>query len=135
MLEPLYPWMHLVGRTMFALIFISSGIGHFAQMNATVGYAASRGAPMPKVAVPLTGAMSLVGGLTIVLGWHRFIGAGLLFIFMLWTSYFIHHFWTETDPMARMNERIHFLKDISMGGAALFMAYYGGGEWPLSLGG
>ena len=97
--------------------------------------AASRGAPAPKVTVPLTGAMSLVGGLTIVLGWHRFIGAGLLFIFMLWTSYFIHHFWTETDPVARMNERVHFLKDLAMGGAALFMAYYAGGPWPMSLGG
>lgn len=135
MVDALYPWIHLIGRTLFALIFIASAIGHFTQYSSMVGYAASRGTPWPKVMVPLTGLMSLIGGLTLVLGWHRFIGAGLLFIFMVWTSYFIHHFWTETDPMTRMNERIHFMKDVSMGGAALLMAYYGGSYWPMSIGG
>jgi len=120
---------------LFALIFINSGVGHFTQRSAMVGYASSRGVPWAQITVPLTGAMSLAGGLSIALGWHRFIGAGLLFIFMAWTSYFVHHFWTETDPMARMNERIHFQKDIAMAGAALFMAYYAGGYWPMSLGG
>jgi len=135
MVDAIYPWMHLIGRILFATIFVMSGIGHFTQHNAMVGYAASRGAPWPKLSVPLTGAMGLVGGLTIALGWHRFIGAGLLFIFMLWASVFIHHFWTDTDPMARMNERVHFLKDLALGGVALFIAYYAGGYWPMSLGG
>ncbi|HXV85604.1 MAG TPA: DoxX family protein [Gemmatimonadales bacterium] len=135
MIDTLYAWGHLVGRVLFALIFITSGLGHFTHRAAMTGYAAARGAPWPSLTVPLTGVMSLLGGLSIALGWHRFIGAGLLFIFMLWTSYFIHHFWTETDPMTRMNERIHFLKDLALGGAALTLAYYGGGYWPLSIGG
>jgi hypothetical protein len=47
----------------------------------------------------------------------------------------MHAYWRETDPMARMNERLHFQKDLALGGAALFVAYYGGGFWPFSLGG
>lgn len=135
MLQALYPWMHLIGRIMFSLIYLEAGVKHFTQMNVMAGYAGSRGAPAPKLTVPLTGVMSLAGALSLILGWHRFIGAGLLAIFMLWTSFIMHAFWKESDPMARLNERIHFLKDIAMGGAALFMAYYAGWPWPLSLGG
>ena len=135
MIDALYSWGHLIGRILFAMIFIGSGIGPFTQRNAMVGYARSRSAPWPTFSVPFTGLMSLVGGLTIALGWHRFIGAGLLVIFMLWTSYYIHHFWTDTDPMARMNERVHFQKNLALAGGALLIAYYSGGYWPLSLGG
>jgi putative oxidoreductase len=135
MLEALYPWMHLVGRICLSLIFISSGITHLTQTNAMVGYAQAKKAPWPKVTVPLTGVMILVGGLLVILGWHRFIGAGLLFIFLILAAYFIHAYWKETDPMARAGERAHFFKDIALAGAALLLAFYARYPWPLSLGG
>ncbi len=135
MFDALYPWMHLIGRILLALVFINSGIGHLTQMKGTVGYAQSKGAPTPKILVPLTGIMIIVGALLIVLGWHRFIGAGLLVIFLLPTAFIMHAFWKETDPMARMGERVHFLKDVALLGAALFLAYYAGWSWPMSLGG
>jgi len=135
MFDALYPWMHLVGRVMFGLAFILLTIGHFTQRESMVAYATSRGVPAPKVTVLLTGLMGVVGGVTIILGQNRFIGGGLLFLFMLLTSTLVHHFWTEKDPMARLNEMIHFWKDIALGGAALLIAYYAGWSWPLSLGG
>lgn len=134
-MEQLYPWMHLVGRVLLSMIFLSSGTMHFVQMNNMVGYATSKGLPMPKVAVPLSGAMIVVGGLFIALGWHRFIGAGLVFIFTVLSAFFMHAFWKEKDPMARMSEQVHFMKDLGLGGGALFMAYYAGYPWPLSIGG
>ncbi len=131
----LYPWMHLVGRILFSIVFIMSGINHFTQMNMMVGYATAKKAPAPKVTVPLTGAVSLIGGVLVLLGWHRFIGAGLLFLFMLSTAFMIHAFWKETDPMAKAGEMAHFMKDLALGGAALLIAFYSGPEWPMSLGG
>jgi putative oxidoreductase len=133
--EALYPWMHLVGRICLSLIFINSGITHLTQMSATVGYAQSKKAPWPKATVPLTGVMILAGGILVMLGWHRFIGAGLLFIFLILAAYFIHAYWKETDPMARAGERAHFFKDIALAGAALLLAFYARYPWPLSLGG
>jgi putative oxidoreductase len=133
--EALYPWMHLIGRICLSLIFISSGISHLTQMNAMVGYAQSKKAPWPKVTVPLTGVMILAGGMLVMLGWHRFIGAGLLFIFLILAAYFVHAYWKETDPMARAGERAHFFKDIALAGAALLLAFYARYPWPLSLGG
>jgi len=135
MFDALYPWMHLVGRILFAMVFIASGIGHFTQKSGMVGYAQSKGAPAPKIVVPVTGAMLIVVGVLVALGWHRFIGAGLLFLFLVPTALVMHAFWREKDPMARMNEMIHFQKDMALAGAALLFAYYAGWSWPMSLGG
>ncbi len=131
----LYPWMHLIGRICLGLIFINSGIRHLTQMSAMVGYAQSKKAPWPKVTVPLSGIMILVGGALIILGWHRFIGAALLFIFLILAAYFAHPYWKETDPAARAGERAHFFKNLALAGAALLVAYYAGFPWPFSLAG
>ncbi|MFQ6045437.1 MAG: DoxX family protein [Gemmatimonadales bacterium] len=133
--EQLYPWMHLIGRILFSFLFIMAGINHLAKFKDMVAYAESRGAPQPKITVPLTGVMALVGGVFVVLGWHRFIGAGLIAIFLLLTAVLMHNFWRDTDPMARQNEMTHFMKNFVMLGAALFIAFYGGTSWPMSLGG
>jgi putative oxidoreductase len=134
-MEALYPWMHLIGRICFALIFLNSGIGHLMKMDAMVGYAQSKKAPLPKIGVPVSGILILVGSVLIILGWHRFIGAGLLFIFLAPTAFIMHAFWKETDPMAKMGEMVHFLKDLGLAGAALLIAFYARYPWPMSLGG
>jgi uncharacterized membrane protein YphA (DoxX/SURF4 family) len=135
MFSTLYPWMHVVGRTLLAILFIYSGIGHLTQMKGMVGYAQSKSAPAPNITVPLTGIMIIVGGVLVLLGWHRFIGAGLLAIFLLLASFIMHAFWKVTDPMARAGERAHFLKNLALVGAGLLLAYYARFPWPMSLGG
>jgi uncharacterized membrane protein YphA (DoxX/SURF4 family) len=135
MFDALYPWMHLVGRIFVAYIFVKSGIGHLTNFNATVGYAQSKAVPLAKFGVGLTGVMIIAGGLLVALGWHRFIGAGLLFVFLLPAAIIMHGFWKETDPMARAMEQVQFNKDIALAGASLLIAYYAGWPWPLSLGG
>ena len=133
--DALYPWMHLIGRTLFAMVFIGGGLNHFTKLNDVTGYARSRGVPSPKLATIVTGFMAVPGGVLIVLGWHRFIGAGLIVLFALSTAFMMHNFWRDADPMAKQNEMAHFMKDLALAGGALFMAYYGGGGWPMSLGG
>lgn len=134
-LWPLYPWMHLVGRILFGMLFIGSGMSHLVQRRAMVDYARTRGAPVPEVGVPVTGLMILVGGAFVMVGWHRFIGAGLLVIALLLFAFTMHAFWRDTDPAVRQNEMGHFMKDLALAGAALLIAYYGGYGWPMSLGG
>ena len=133
--EALYPWMHLIGRIFFSMIFIMAGMNHLVKYKDTVAYAQSRGAPQPKVTVPITGVMAAVGGVLVLLGWHRFVGAGLIVIFLLLTATLMHSFWKETDPTAKQNEMAHFMKDLAMAGAALLIALYAGTRWPMSLGG
>ena len=80
------------------------------------------------------GLMMLVGGVFILLGWHRFIGGGLVFLAIFPAGWALHPFWKEQDPAKRLEEMAHFFKALAMAGAALLVAYYGGAYWPLSLG-
>jgi putative oxidoreductase len=130
----LYNWAQLIGRILFSLIFILSGIRHLTQTKAMTGYAAAKRVPAPAAAVVVSGVMLLLGGLSILLGWHRFIGAGLLFIFLVLAAFLVHNPWRETDPMARANEQAHFFKDLALAGAALLIAFYSGSVWPMSIG-
>lgn len=134
--EVLYPWMHLVGRILFSLVFIMSGINHLTNLQMMTGYAQSKGLPAPKAVAAVSGVVIIIAGALLIVGHTRFIAAGALFLFLLGTSFLFHAFWKETDPMAKkMNEMTHFLKDMALAGAALFIAFYAGDPWPLSLGG
>ena len=126
--------IHVVGRVLFSMMFIMSGMNHLMKLNDMSAYAKSKGVPAPKVLTVVSGLMIMVGGVLVLLGWHRFIGAGLIAIFLFSTATIMHAFWKETDPAARMNEMAHFMKDMAMAGAALLIAFYSGTVWPMSLG-
>ena len=51
----------IIGRVLFALLFISSGISHFTKTSAMTGYAQFKKVPMAKFSVLLSGAMILLG--------------------------------------------------------------------------
>ena len=134
-LSTVWPWMHIAGRVCFGLCFTVLTTGHFTQLAGSTAYAASKKVPMAKNAVLVSGAMAWIGALLIVLGWHRFIGAGLVVLFLLPVTFLMHAYWNQTDPTARMIDRIQFWKNVGLAGGALFMACYAGWDWPMSLGG
>ncbi|MGH3518834.1 MAG: DoxX family protein [Haloechinothrix sp.] len=111
----------LIGRILFAMLFIGSAYGHLAQGPAMVGYTQSRGVPLAKVAVPATGVLILVGGLLVLLGVWPDLGALLLVVFLLPTAVLMHGFWKETDAQNRQLEQVQFMKDTALGGAALML--------------
>ena len=133
--EQLFLWMHLIGRILFAMIFIASGMNHFFKLNDGAAYATAKGVPAAKLMTVVSGLVILLGGVSVLLGWHRFIGAGLIVIFLVPTAFVMHAFWKETDPMMMQNEMAHFMKDMALVGAALLIAFYSGMPWPMSLGG
>jgi uncharacterized membrane protein YphA (DoxX/SURF4 family) len=126
----------IVGRILFALIFINSGFAHFAQREAMTGYAQFKKVPAAKLAVPLTGLMILVGGLSVVLGFWADLGALLLAAFLVVSAFMMHNFWTMDDATQKMNETVAFFKNLSMAGAALiiFAIVANGGDLGAGLG-
>jgi uncharacterized membrane protein YphA (DoxX/SURF4 family) len=109
----------LIGRVLFAALFLGSAVGHLTQTDAMAGYAASRGVPMARPATLVTGVLILLGGLSVLLGVWGDLGALLLLVFLLPTAFLMHAFWRETDPTAKQAEMVHFNKDIALAGAAL----------------
>lgn len=122
-------YVGLIGRIFFAGIFIATFFGHFSE--AMIGHAASAGIPLPEVAVPLSGFVSLLGGLSVATGYKAKWGAWFLVIFLLPVTLTMHAFWGVSDPMMAQMHQVMFMKNLSMMGAALFIAYRGVGELSL----
>lgn len=117
----------LIGRILFALLFLGSAFGHLTQSEAMAGYAASRGVPQARLAVLGSGVLMLIGALMVLLGIWLDLGALLLVIFLVPTALLMHPFWKETDAMTKQTEMISFQKDIALaGGALLILSLYAG---------
>jgi putative oxidoreductase len=127
--EAVVNYIALAGRICFAAMFILAAPGHFTA--AYVGYAAQAGVPAARLLVPLSGLIALLGGLSIVLGYKAKLGALLLVVFLIPVTVTMHGFWAVSDPMMRQLQLAMFLKNLSMLGGALLIAYFGSG--PLSL--
>lgn len=115
-----------IGKALFALMFVSSGINHLRQADAMAGYAASKGVPAAKLMVQLSGLLILVGGLLVLTGYYVDLGALFIAIFTFATAVQMHSFWKETDAMAKMSESVNFFKNLALGGAglAIFALYH-----------
>jgi len=119
----------VLGRVLYAAIFITASVGHFSQQ--TIGDAVQQGVALASVLVPLSGLISLAGGLSVLLGYHARIGAWLLILFLVPVTVSMHNFWAVKDPMLAQIQQIMFMKNVSLVGGALLIAYFGAG--PLSL--
>ena len=75
--------------------------------------------------------MALAGGLSIATGCYAKFGGWLIVLFLLPVTFMMHNFWAVTDPSMAQMQQIMFIKNISMLGGALLIAYFGSG--PLSL--
>jgi len=85
------------------------------------GYAKYKKVPAAKLGVIVSGLMILIGGLYIALGIYADLGALLIALFLIPTSFLMHAFWKETDATAKQNETIGFFKNLAMAGAALII--------------
>src|ERR1700746_1400026 len=119
----------LLGRLFYALIFLMAAPNNFTKQG--IAYAASQGAPLASIGVPLMGVISLVGGLSILFGYRAKVGAWLIVLFLLIVTPIMHKFWGLTDPMMAQGQLIMFMKNLSMLAGALLIAQFGAG--PLSL--
>ncbi|MGD1023818.1 MAG: DoxX family protein [Candidatus Sulfotelmatobacter sp.] len=119
----------LVGRLLFAAIFIMSGPRHF--LSQTIAYAASQGVPMASIAVPFAGLLAFLGGLSILLGYRARLGAWLIVLFLVGVTPMMHKFWAVTDPMMYQMQFVMFMKNLSMLGGALLITQLGSGPWSL----
>lgn len=111
----------LIGRILFAMLFLGSGAAHVMKADMMAGYAASKGVPQAKLATIGSGLLIIVGGLMVLLGIYADLGALLLVIFLVPTAILMHAFWKETDPAAKQMEMVSFQKDIALAGAALII--------------
>ena len=112
----------LLGRLLLGGYFLHAGYSHFRHRKMMAGYAASKGVPLAMPAILGTGALLAIGGLSLLTGYLPLIGLALLGIFLVGVTPKMHDFWNVKDPMARMGERVNFLKNTALLGAVLMLS-------------
>jgi uncharacterized membrane protein YphA (DoxX/SURF4 family) len=126
--------LFLIGRILFAGLFVINGVNHFRRLEQMTQYVHSVGiVSAPKLAVAGTGVLLLLGGLSVLLGFYPTIGLILLIVFLVPTSLIMHNFWSIEDPLQKQMQMVNFTKNMALVGAALMLLSLKG--WPLSLGG
>jgi putative oxidoreductase len=119
----------LTARVLYSLIFIFAAFGHFS--SHTIGLAAAQGVPLASLAVPASGILSLLGGLSVLLGYRARWGALALVLFLVPVTLMMHNFWAVSDPMMKQLHMVMFMKNMGLLGGALLIYVFGAG--PLSL--
>ena len=122
----------LLGRMIYGGFFLYNGINHFRNLKQLSQYAAAKKVPAPELAVALSGALLVLGGVSILLGVKPKIGSTALLTFLAGVSPTMHDFWNANDPQQRQNDMINFMKNLALSGGAL--ALMGVEEpWPASV--
>lgn len=120
----------LIGRILIALIFLKSGFEKITGFSAVAGFMGKMGMPAPEFLLVGSIVFEIAGGLMVLLGWHARWGALLLVIFMIPATLIFHNFWA-VEAAQYTNQMNHFMKNVSILGALVFIMGMGSG--PLSL--
>lgn len=125
--------LFLLGRIVFAAVLGYLALGNLLDLEGTVAYAGSKGAPIPSLSVPLASLALVAGSVSVLVGAYPLLGALAIAGFLLGNSPIMHDFW-NAEGMDRQNEQFHFLKNVALAGTALVFAGLASVEWPYALG-
>ena len=124
-------YIFLIARILFGGYFAIAGYNHLRHSAAMAGYAASKKVPSPKAMVTISGLMVLFGGLGIVLGIAPTLSVLLIVLFLIPVTFIMHNYWSQTDPQAKMTDRMSFMKNLALIGGALAFLFVT--SWPWSF--
>jgi putative oxidoreductase len=116
----------LVGRVLFSLVFINTGLGfHVRASKQAEQYAGSARFPVPAVAGWPTGLWMALGGLSVALGVWPDVGALMIGVFVVLAAAGFHRFWQLDDPQQKMTQNQLFFRNvIALGGVLMMFGFF-----------
>lgn len=136
-----------LGRICFSAIFIVAGINQILNWDATEQYLVNqmldvlaksydqawaqtlfdRILPMAPILLVLATIAQLLGGLLVLTGLQVRLGAFILCLFLIPTTFLFHNFWTLEGSQQEL-QMIMFLKNLSIFGGGLILLAFGKGR-------
>ncbi len=113
------------GRILIAALFIISGVGKFAEPGATQAGIAAAGLPLPLLAMAVSIAVEIGGGILLIMGYRTQIVALVLALFAVTTAFVFHRVHGDA------NQQMNFLKNLAIAGGLLQLAAFGAGRLSL----
>lgn len=124
----------LIGRVLISGVFLWAAYEKMRNWNATVAYYKTKNIPQLNIVLPVMVALKVIGGLSVLLGWHAHLGALLLLIVTIISVLKLHAFWEKSGPEKSM-EKLFFLKELAIIGGLFMILALGAGHFGLGSGG
>jgi putative oxidoreductase len=115
-----------LARLLLALMFVLAGLSKFGNLAGTAGYIASKGLPLPMLLAAAAGALEVVGGVALAVGFQARWAALALALFTIVITPIFHNFWAVPAGQAMVNQLL-FMKNMSVVGGLLFVFSLGAG--------
>jgi putative oxidoreductase len=112
-----------VGRILLALMFLLAGLNKISGYAGMQGYMESVG--VPGALLPLVIALEVLGGITLMLGWHTRLTAFLLAGFTLLATLIFH------SNLGDQTQMLFFMKNLSIAGGLLLVVSHGAGPYSI----
>jgi len=121
----------LIGRFALAWFFLSEVYARAGAWEANVSLMALKQIPAPPFLFALAILVMVLGGLSLLLGFHIRHGAMLLFGFTVIASALMHDYWHIKDAAARAADYEIFARNIAIAGGLLMVIGLGAGPFAL----
>jgi putative oxidoreductase len=119
--RPLDDYLPALARLLMSSLFIWDGALQLRDPAGTAQYFTSLHVPAPAIAVWVSVAIHLLGGLAILVGFKTRWAAAVLILLCLGTAFGIHL------PAGDMDNMVNFYKNLVMAGGFLYVIVYGAG--------
>jgi putative oxidoreductase len=111
-----------LARLLMSSLFVWDGVLQLRNPAGTIQYFTSVHVPIPDVAVWVSIAIHLLGGLALLVGFKTRWAAALLALLCLGTAFGVHL------PIGDQANMINFYKNLAMTGGLLYVVAYGAGS-------
>jgi putative oxidoreductase len=119
--RPLDDYLPALARLLMSSLFIWDGVLQLRDPAGTAQYFTSLHVPAPAIAVWVSIAIHLLGGLAILVGFKTRWAAAVLILLCLGTAFGIHL------PAGDMDNMVNFYKNLVMAGGFLYVIAFGAG--------
>ena len=114
-------FIDFIGRILISALFLISAYNKIFSIDGSMSW--MEGFNVPGILIYPTIALEIILPLSIIIGYHARLSAGLLAIFCISTAIIFHHDFID------QTQTISFLKNIGLAGGFLFILANGTKEW------
>lgn len=119
----------LIGRLALAWFFLGEVFARASDWDGNVSLMNFIGLPAPPLLLALALIVMVLGGLSLLLGFHARHGAILLFGFTVVATVLMHDYWHLKDAAARAADYEIFARNIAIAGGLLMVVGMGAGPF------
>ncbi len=120
----------LIGRVLISAMFLWAAYEKIKHWNATVSYYKTKNVPYLNIILPIGVGLKVLGGLSVLFGWHAHLGALLLLVVAIASLLKMHDFWRKHGP-ERETAKLFFMKDVAIIGGLFMILALGAGHFGL----